>query len=188
MKIGILGGTFDPIHLGHLKIARTALRELKLDKIVFIPCSTPPHKPINAITPAEHRLKMVRLAIEGHRNYELSDYEISRGGTSFSAETLSDFKESHPDDEIYFIIGSDSYLELSTWKDNSRIPKLSTIAVVRRPSYDYKGLAMGVVEIKMPPVNISSSRIRSALKQGGVITDFVPAKVASYISKHKLYA
>ena len=188
MKIGILGGTFDPIHSGHLKIAQAAAGSLKLDKLIFMPCFIPPHKTPKNITAAEHRLEMIRLAINSYPNYEVSDYEIAKGGSSFSIDTISEFKQAHPNDQIFFIIGSDSLIELSSWKNGDRIPEVASLAVVKRPSYEYKTLPQGVIEVDMEPTPVSSSHIRLLLKEGKALKNLVPQKVAKYILEHKLYA
>ena len=187
MKIGILGGTFDPIHLGHMELAEAALKDLELGKLVFMPCSIPPHKNRKDIAPAKDRLEMVELAIEGRPEYKSSDYEVRRGGASFSVETLADLKKAHPGDEIFFIIGSDSYKEFSTWKDYDKIPKLVKIAVAERPSYAYDSLGEGMIEIQMKPSPVSSSKIRSILRKGGSIQGLVPERVRSYIARKRLY-
>lgn len=188
MKIGILGGTFDPIHQGHLKLAEAAANSLNLDKVVFMPCHIPPHKNRGDIAGAQDRLEMIRLAIEDLPRYQLSDYEIARGGTSFSIETLANFKKTHAADHVFFIIGSDLYRELATWRGHETIPRLVTIAVAERPSHPCGILGEGVVKIKMNLVDISSSRIRSLIKQKSPIKGLVPQKVKNYIVSKNLYA
>ena len=187
MKIGILGGTFDPIHLGHLNLAEAAVNNLGLDKLVFMPCLIPPHKTRKNIASAQDRLQMIRLAIKRYPKYELSDYEIARGGTSFSFETLADFKKTHTEDEVFFIIGSDSYKEFSSWNNPDEIRALVKIAVAARPQYTYETLEESMIEIKMEPSPISSSEIRSILRRGGSIQGLVPEKVRDYIINKKLY-
>ena len=187
MKIGILGGTFDPIHFGHLRLAQTAADSLGLDKLVFMPCSVPPHKTREDIASSQDRFEMIKLAVEGYPKYEISDYEITKGGTSFSAETLAYFKKIHPNDQLFFIIGSDSYKELPAWESPNQIRKLAKIAVAQRPPHVCSISDSDIAEIKMQASGISSSEIRALVKRGGVIKDFVPKKVESYIISKKLY-
>ena len=129
MKIGILGGTFDPIHMGHLRVARAAVKALKLDKLIFMPCFIPPHKTRLDIASPRDRLAMIALAIHGKAGYELSDYEINKRTTSFSFDLLLEFKKDHPHDDVYFIIGSDLVKEFPTWKNYKEIPRLAALAV-----------------------------------------------------------
>lgn len=188
MKIGLLGGTFDPIHNGHLKLAQSAIDGLGLDKLIFMPAFIPPHKDRNDIVSAHDRLEMIKLAIQGNSKYECSDHEIKEAKTSFSVHTLAQLKKNQPDDQIFFIIGSDSYLEFSSWNKPDQIRKLATIVVAKRPQYAYDSLDTDMKEIDMDPCPISSSEIRANLKQAKSIDSMAPQAVINYMIAKKLYA
>jgi len=185
MKIGILGGTFDPIHIGHLKIAECAIKSLALDKLILMPCFIPPHKD-HKITCPEDRLKMVKLAIEGHAGLEVSDYEITKRGISFSFDMLTDFKKTHPKDEIFFIMGSDSYKEFATWKNYTRIPELARLAIVQRPN-SLCSSGGKAIELEMEASDISSSAIRASIGRREPVEGLVPDAVNKYILDKGLY-
>ncbi len=134
-RIGILGGTFDPPHNGHIALAFAALAQLQLDRIIFIPANKPPHKPETVISSANDRLNMLRLAIDSIKDFDLSEIELHRPGNSYTIETLSELKAVYPDDEFYFIIGADNVAEMEGWHKPEEIFKLATIAAANRPGY-----------------------------------------------------
>ncbi|MBU1933345.1 MAG: nicotinate-nucleotide adenylyltransferase [Candidatus Omnitrophica bacterium] len=188
MRIGILGGTFDPIHNGHLYLAEEAIKKLNLDKIVFIPTYLTPHKSGSKITHTEHRYNMARLAIAGRSAFELSDIEIKRKGKSYSIDTLRQLNEEYGRDaEMYFITGSDALRDLDKWKDLDGILKLSRFVLARRPGFVVEGSMPGFVILDIDAKDISASDIRRRIRDGLDITGLVPGKVRNYIETNRLY-
>ncbi len=188
MKIGIFGGTFDPIHQGHLEIARQAQQQFALDKVFFVPAGRPPHKKSKDMAPAEHRYEMVRLAIQGQPGFEISALEMERPETSYTVETLRDLKKRFPDTELYWIMGADSLAEIATWKEPGEIKRLAKFLVAHRSDEKMKHTAQeGVAWIAMPLCPVSATAIRKQLRQGKGPGDGLPNAVASYIQAHHLY-
>lgn len=150
MRIGILGGTFNPIHNGHLKIAELLLERLNLDKILFVPANIPPHKDDRGIIGAKHRLEMVRLAIRNNPRFELSTIEIERGGASYTIDSLKELEGIYGKDaELFFITGIDAFLDIETWKDADALLSHYNFVVIPRPSFRYKDLK-GIAIINLP--------------------------------------
>ncbi len=139
MRIGLFGGTFNPIHEGHLHVAREVLRRLDLDRVLFIPASVPPHKAQALIPSSCHRLEMIRRAIEGTANFYLSDIEVKRGGISYSVETISQLKQDDPQAEFFFIMGMDAFIGMPTWKEAERILTLCHFIIVSRVGSPFSG-------------------------------------------------
>ena len=188
MRIGILGGTFNPIHNGHLALARAAASKLRLDKIIFIPTYRPPHKNV-PLAPARHRHKLVTLAIKGRAKFCASRMEINRKGKSYTIETLQLLRKRFgPKAEMFFIAGADSLKELRSWYKIGKVLKLAHFVIVARPGYSLKRLPGGLHRIGMRPVRISSTEIRTLIKAGCSIKRLVPKPVAAYIKRKKLYA
>jgi nicotinate-nucleotide adenylyltransferase len=165
MKRGIFGGTFNPPHVGHLIVAEYVRAELSLDKIVFVPAAIPPHKLGQEIIPAEHRLAMLRLAVEGNNHFDVLDIELNRGGVSFTVDTLRQLREHDPANELYLLIGMDNLVDFHTWKSPQEILSLAT-----------------VVEIE-----IASRETRARVAAGKSIRYLVPQSVEDYIEHHQLY-
>lgn len=188
MRIGILGGTFNPIHIGHLILAEEAFWKLKLNKVVFVPSYLPPHKEETDVIDARHRFNMVSLAIEGNEHFEASTIEIDAKGRSYSVETLKLFRQKlGPDSEIFFITGSDSLKELFSWRKIDEIFNLSRFIVAQRPGYPIEELPKNVQAVTITGVEISSSEIRKRIKDKRSIRYLVPDGVRMYIEKNKLY-
>jgi len=188
MRIGILGGTFNPIHIGHLVLAEEAKEKLNLEKVIFVPVYIPPHKKDKEITEADDRLKMVSLAIRGNPSFEASTFEIDSKATSYSIETLREFKRKYGEDtKLFFITGADSLGELFSWKGLDEIFKLSQFIVANRPGYDIANLPKEVEAVTITPLEISSSQIRRKIKEGKSIRYLVPEAVREYISAKGLY-
>ncbi|UCG35672.1 MAG: nicotinate-nucleotide adenylyltransferase [Candidatus Omnitrophota bacterium] len=185
MKIGILGGTFNPPHMGHLVLAQEVLDKLKLDKIFFIPTNIPPHKENEGIE-TKHRLAMVSLSMEANDSFELIDVEIKRGGISYTIDTLRQLIQQFPHDEFYLIVGSDLANDFSSWKEQQELKKLAKIVVACRDKYPLKKQDDFIV-LDIIQINISSSQIRGLVKKGHSIRYLVPEAVASYIEEHHLY-
>jgi nicotinate-nucleotide adenylyltransferase len=212
MKIGILGGTFNPIHNAHLRVAETTLDRLGLDRILFVPAATPPHKPLDGDISYEHRRKMVELAIADNPHFTVSDIEQQRGGTSYTIETLRELRHSSPVDEFFFIIGSDSFQEISSWYSVADIFSTANIVVVERPEAIITDLTaplpvairsefcyihpemrlthrsgFSVFYLPDTPLAISSSAVRQLVREGRSIRYLVPEGVSRYISEKGIF-
>lgn len=187
MKIGILGGTFNPIHIGHLILAEEAREKLKLDKIIFVPTYYPPHKNNSDIAPAMHRYKMINLSIKGNKYFSVSDVEIKRDGKSYTIDTLKELKKKYPGDKLYFIIGSDLLKYLDDWKDLNEIIKLVNFFVATRPGYALDKIPSQISTIPIRAVDISGFEIRKAIEKNKSFRYLVPETVFRYIKKRNLY-
>lgn len=187
MKIGILGGTFNPVHLGHLILAEEAREKLSLERIIFVPAFLPPHKEATGIAPAGARLAMLKAAIGKNKYFSVSDIEIRRSGRSYTIDTLKDFKEKFPADELYFIIGSDLLTYLAGWKDLKRILRMVKFIAATRPNFPLRRLPAQIATLPIRAVDISGFAIRSRIKAGKSFRYLVPEAVYRYISKNKLY-
>lgn len=188
MRIGILGGTFNPIHNAHIRLAEEAKEILKLDKVIFIPAYIPPHKKDPDIADSRIRYEMIGLAIKNRKGLEVSDIEIKRKGASYSVDTLKLLKKKFgPESELFFITGSDYANELSAWKDIGEIFKLVNFVMANRPGFPIKNTPDKVQVLKINDMPVSSTDIRRKIKNKESISDSVPEKVAEYISKKGLY-
>lgn len=194
-KTGIMGGTFDPIHYAHLLVAEECRRSLNIDRIVFIPTGTPPHKRDHAVSPAEDRYAMTLLATAGVAEFFVSRTEIDRKTPTHTIDTLQEFlAEGIAPEDLYFITGLDAILSIETWVDYEQFPSLCTLVTATRPGYDLRGLeqlpreirqSLKVVEI--PQVSISSTEIRERVRSGRGIRFLVPHLVETYIESAGLY-
>jgi nicotinate-nucleotide adenylyltransferase len=191
MKFGLLGGTFDPVHAAHLAIADSVFGACALDKVLFVPAASPPHKDSVSITEFGHRYKMVELAIENDPRFEVSSIESLRSGKSFTEDTLEEMRVLYPDVELYWIIGSDSACELHLWQSAKRLVEMARFVVVARPGWpmdDVKPELRDVLTVvDMPEMDISATEIRARVSRDESITDLVPPAVADYIREHDLY-
>ncbi len=212
MRIGIIGGTFNPIHIAHLRIAEEVRDRLGLERVIFMPAASPPHKPLAGELSFGHRFAMVELAIAGNPLFGVSDLEGKRGGTSYSIHTLTELRQLHPEDELYFIVGSDSFLEIASWYRFAELFACCNIAVVERPDgriADLMAALPSAVADEFVPVNkerlthrsgfsvlylagiplaISSSAIRDLAREGHSLRYLVPDAVAAYITEQRIYA
>ncbi len=199
MKIGILGGTFDPVHNGHLKVAEEVRSQLDLAKVLFVPAGQPWLKSDSLVSPAKHRVEMVRLAITGYYGFELSLMEINRPGLSYTVDTIEELRDKNgAGNELFFILGWDSLSQLPRWKEPTRIIELCCLVAVPRPGYkapDIKrlemlipGLSSRLILTDKPEIDISATQIRRRVAEGLSITDLVPEAVAGYIKQHRMYA
>lgn len=186
MRIGILGGTFDPIHKGHLILAEEVMEKLTLAKVIFVPCNSPPHKSREDIASPEDRYRMAELATQSNPSFEVSRIEIERGGVSYSVQTLRELKKGSKDD-FFFITGSDSLEELILWKDLDDIFGLAKFVVAERPGYSVDKAPKEAKLIRISSFDVSSSEIRQRLRDGSPIRDLVPEPVREYILRKKLY-
>jgi nicotinate-nucleotide adenylyltransferase len=195
-RIGLLGGTFDPIHNGHLAAAHAALECARLDQVLFVPAAQPPHRP-PAVAGAEQRLEMCRLAIAGDARFAVSDVELTRAGPSYTVDTLAELHSLFPADELFLILGWDAARLFPTWRRPDAVRSLASIVVVARPGSRAPekadlgpvGLEGDGVSICLEPTpDLSASEIRRAVGAGEPITGQVPPAVEQYIAAHGLYA
>ena len=200
MRIGIMGGTFDPIHNGHLAIAKTAYEQFRLDEVWFLPNGNPPHKALTDIgSSIEDRIRMVELAIAGHTGFRLEAYEAYRKSISCSYETMEHFTKTYPEDDFFFIVGADSLFTVDKWVHPERLFPTCTILAAFRDEMDtreemerqihyLKERYHAKSELLISPViKVSSSELRERIKAGKSIRGFVPEKVEEYIKKECLY-
>ena len=189
MKIGILGGTFNPVHNGHISIAEQVKEKLSLDKIIFVPSFIPPHKQNENIASADDRINMVKLALANSENLEVSAIEVDREGVSYTIDTLKQIKAFYnEEDEIFFIIGSDNVKEFETWRKPEEIVKVANIVVVQRPGSEDLNIEFnGFIFVDTDPCSISAKNLRNKMKKGLSIAGELPDKVLQYITKKSLY-
>ena len=211
MRVGLFGGSFNPIHFGHLRAAEEVREMLKLDLVYFVPASSPPHKPEGELAPAEHRLQMVRLATKGNRHFMVSDAEIRRAGRSYTIDTAKHFTTTlRHQAQIFILMGSDQFLELETWKDCDELVKLCSIAVhtrlrdgeaaakvslaaLNRFGYTREqdhyvnpgGQTLSFVQTTFFP--ISATQIRTKIQNNESINYLLPGDVVDYLRRHALY-
>ena len=187
-RIGILGGTFNPVHNGHLGIAKSALKKLHLDKVIFIPTYIPPHKKLQGNASAEDRLNMLRLAVGESKKFAICSCEISRKGKSYSVETAKTLKSRYGKrSKLFFLIGADGLKGLSKWKNILELRKIVQFAVFPRPGYKIKRINKDILRVNMTKRAVSSTEIRRYVKRNRKIKRFLPSKVLKYIIKSKLY-
>jgi len=187
MKIGILGGTFNPIHIGHLILAEEIREKLLLDKVIFVPANLPPHKDNKDIISPADRYRMIRMAIRGNRHFAVSDTEIKRSGRSYTIDTIRQFKKGFPEDELYFITGSDLLNYLEEWKDLSEIIKMVRFVVATRPGYPLEKIPSYISTVAIRAVDVSAFEIRQAVKNDTSFRYLVPEAVFRYINHKGLY-
>jgi len=198
MNIGVLGGTFDPIHMGHLIIAEEARARLDLAEVLFVPASEPWLKANNYISPAEHRVQMVRLAIADEPSFKLSTMEIERAGPSYTVDTIAELKSQiGAGGKLFFILGWDNLMQLPQWREPPRLVQMCNLVAVPRVGYSspdinsleaaIPDLSQSVIMLDAPQIEISSSEIRHRVARGLSIRHLVPEPVERYIKQHKLY-
>ncbi len=193
MKICLFGGTFDPPHIGHLIIAESIKETHNFDKMFFIPSFLPPHKQDELVSSVNDRFKMLRLALEGNENFEISDIEIKRGGVSYTIQTIREIKSKYHlgREDIYFLLGSDSLLEFHTWKNPEDILNECHILVALRPEFQPSLISSKILSqiqfANISQIDISSSQIRRRVRMGQTIRYMVPDIVFSYIEENNLY-
>jgi nicotinate-nucleotide adenylyltransferase len=194
MKIGLLGGSFDPPHKGHLAIAETAIEQLELDEVIFMPANRNPLKTGKMIAPAVDRLEMIRLMISSYPGFAVCDLEITRGGPSYMVETLTEIQIVRPG-EYWLLMGTDTLQTLPKWKQPEKILKLCRVGVVPRGVYTHEEVSAWLPPefdaaldfLEMPPMEISSTDIRTKIDQNQPVTNWLCKEVIQYIEKKKLY-
>ncbi|MDG1874648.1 MAG: nicotinate-nucleotide adenylyltransferase [Mariniblastus sp.] len=200
MRIGVFGGSFDPIHLGHLILAENCREQANLDQVLFIPCAVSPHKKDGAHSTSRQRIEMIELALSGHESFVLSKLEIDRGEISYTVDTLSELLAAHPDDELFLLMGDDSLESFPNWREPKKIVELATPLVVNRPgsgNVDLSVLESYVDQeryklfqsmiISSPRIEISSSQIRKRVRDNQSIRFLVPRSVEKYVETQKLF-
>jgi len=198
-KIGIMGGTFNPIHFGHLFLAENAYEQVGLDKVLFMPSKNPPHKEVMCKVTEKQRVDMIEIAIHDNPHFELSTLELNREGMTYTADTLQVLKEQNPDTEYYFIVGTDSLFMMHSWKDPQVVFDLCTVLVAARDNanadeihkhMDYlkKSFHAKVEHIEMPMLQIASADIRERVEKAHTVRYYMPAPVIQYITDHSLYS
>jgi nicotinate-nucleotide adenylyltransferase len=198
LKTGIFGGTFDPVHIGHLAVAERVRCDSGLDKVVFIPTNTSPFKVGQVNSSGEHRLNMLRLATQENPHFTVSDIELQRGGTSYTVDTMEHLKSLYPSDEFFFIMGMDSFLELNGWKGVDRLTELCRLVVVTRPGYELGqtqrrslGLPQTVWKrtrfLEVPGLDIAATEIRDRVRRGQSVRYLLIPEVETYIHENGIY-
>jgi nicotinate-nucleotide adenylyltransferase len=196
LRIGLLGGTFDPFHNGHFAAAEAGMACAELDSVIFVPAGQPPHRP-PAVAAADQRMEMSRLATEGEGRFAVSDMELKREGPSYTVDTLNELRRLHPSDELFLILGWDAARLFSTWRRPDEVRELASIVVVARPGsaapreVDLKPAGLEGERVLLclrPTPDVSASEIRRAVAAGNSIAGMVPAAVERYIASHRLYA
>ncbi len=184
MKVGLLGGTFDPIHLGHLRAAENAREALGLDQVAFVPARVPPHRS-RPMASGLDRFAMVALATAGHPAFRPSDLELQREGTSYTVETLRVWRQARPQDELVLLLGSDAFAEMASWREAEAVLGLCAVAVVERPGESRQ--TASALRVAGPGLEVSSSQVRDRVREGRSVRYLVPETVADFIDKRGLY-
>jgi len=189
-RLGVMGGTFDPIHHGHLVAASEAAARFDLDEVVFVPTGNPSFKQHQHVSPAEHRYLMTVIATASNPRFTVSRVDVDRPGLTFTVDTLRDLRETRPDAELFFITGADAIEQILTWKDADELWKMAHFVAVSRPGHQLSvdGLPPGVVStLEVPALAISSTDCRRRAEAGQPVWYLVPDGVVQYIAKHGLY-
>ncbi len=204
MRIGVFGGSFDPVHIGHLLAAECCREQAGLDRVLFVPTAIQPHKQHRQLASGQHRLEMLALATGGHDAFEVSNDELARGGVSYTVDTLERLTAQHPGDDLLLILGPDAFLGLPTWREPQRIVELAEIIAVERESLDDLSSAVSrgplesllgrerldrvlVERVRLPAIGVRASDLRSAIAVGKSIRYRTPRAVEQYIATHQLY-
>ncbi|WP_018133582.1 nicotinate-nucleotide adenylyltransferase [Effusibacillus pohliae] len=198
MKIGLFGGTFDPVHIGHLVAARLAQEAMGLDRVIFIPSGVPPHKREHHISPADRRLRMVELAVADERGFQVSDWELQQPGPSYTVHTVESFSSQYPEDELYLIVGADMLYDFPNWQSPRRILQLAQLIGMTRPGFPLAEcraeLQQALPEaerrvhyVEMPGLEISSTWLRERLQHRQSVRHLIPERVIRFIEENGLY-
>jgi nicotinate-nucleotide adenylyltransferase len=187
MRLGLFGGSFDPVHNGHLALAGCCAEQARLDEVWLIPSAVQPFKQQGPVASDADRCAMLRLAIEGRRGLALSTVEIDRGGVSYTVETLRQLRSEKPEAEFFFLMGADTLRELPGWREPEEVLRLATPLVVGRPGEPELDTSVRHLRVTMPPMEVSSSELRRRLAAGAPISGLVPSAVEAYIAEHGLY-
>jgi nicotinate-nucleotide adenylyltransferase len=189
MKLGIFGGSFDPVHLGHLLVAQAALEELELERIFFVPAAQSPFKPANTLEAGPIRLRLLRLALAGNAQAEVDDEELRRGGVSYTVDTLRSFAARFSGAELFYLVGADNVAKLNEWREPAELARLAEFVVIPRPGeppVNFPAPFRGR-RLKGFPMGVSSSEIRRRLKAGLTVEHLLPDPVAGAIQAAGIY-
>jgi nicotinate-nucleotide adenylyltransferase len=195
-RLGLLGGTFNPPHMGHLVCAQEAWAQLGLDRVLLVPAGAPPHKAVELEPGVEHRVRMCELAVEGDPRFGVSRVDVDRPGASYTVDTLASVQATHPEDDLLFIVGGDMAYSLPTWREPARILELAQLAVADRGGLERDAVVRqlatlpggeNVVFFEMPRIDLSSSLIRARAVEGTPVRYLVPERVADYIAREGIY-
>jgi nicotinate-nucleotide adenylyltransferase len=188
-RVALFGGSFDPVHNGHLLVAMAAMEELSLDRLFFIPAAQSPFKPETSPAPAELRLRLLRLALAGQAHYEVDDQEIKRAGTSYSIDTIRDYAARFPRARLFYLIGADHIRQLHTWRSAEELARLIEFVAIPRPGEAAPVPLPGfrIQRLMGFPLGLSSSQIRERVRAGESIENLVPAPVVEAIRNSRLY-
>jgi nicotinate-nucleotide adenylyltransferase len=204
MRIGVYGGSFDPVHLGHLLLAECCREQAGLDRVLFVPAATQPHKQDRRLADPQHRIDMLRLATGGHPAFDVATLEIDRGGVSYTVDTLASLRAAHPGDELCLLLGPDALAGFPTWREPRRIADLATLVAVERETLDDLSAAAAAAglsdllgaerlatlldrRVRMPAIGIRASDLRAAVAAGRSIRYRTPRAVEAFIATHGLY-
>ncbi len=187
MRIGIFGGSFDPIHIGHLIVAEAAADRLPLDRVHFVPASQQPHKLGEHRASVEDRIAMLELAVAHNPRFALDRREADRAGTSYTVDTLRSLSAEFPEDELFLLVGADAAARLSTWREGDVVRQLASVTVLSRPGAGPASDSETGHHLEVPAIGVSATAIREAVARGDSIRYLVPAGVAAYIAAHELY-
>ena len=187
LRIGVLGGTFDPVHLGHLVVASEVCAALALDKVFLVPANQQPFKDTTGHASPTQRLEMCRAATAGDDRLDVSDVDLVRGGVTYTVDTLADLGKVYPGAELFFIAGADAIARLSEWRDPERLMKLARFVGVSRPGYTNAILSAPHLVVDAPKMGVSSTEVRRRVRTGAPVRYLVPGAVATYIDQHRLY-
>ncbi|MFO0906633.1 MAG: nicotinate-nucleotide adenylyltransferase [Pirellulales bacterium] len=200
MRLGIYGGSFDPVHMGHLLLAECCREQCRLDEVWFMPASIPPHKRTTPPVDPRHRLAMLELAVADNPAFRVSSWEIERGGVSYTAETLAELRRARPGDELFFLLGADALADLPTWRAPAQIAATATLVSVRRAGVEAPPLEklaeaagedavrrIAAHQVVMPMIELSSRELRARIAAGQGLRYRTPAAVERYIIEHRLY-
>ncbi len=200
MRLGLFGGSFDPVHYAHLLLAECCREQCRLDRVEFLPAAQPPHKRDRELSSAAARIEMLELAIAGHEQFAVSRFEIERGGVSFTVETLRHYRQQYPDAELFFLLGADMLHDLPHWREVAQVCEMAVIAAVRRagePEPDF-GVLTGIAsrerielfrrhQVDMPQIGIRATDLRRRVAEGKSVRFRTPRAVEKYIETHGLY-
>ena len=193
MRLGLMGGTFDPIHMGHLLAAEEALERCRLDEVMFAPAGRPWMKEGEEVSAAHHRMNMATLAASSNPRFSVSSVEVDREGLTYTVDTLEELNRDDPSRELFLIAGADSLVQMNRWKQPERIRELCTVVAVPRPGYDVPNAASRadestrVIYLEAPLTAISATEVRERVSRGLTVGDWVPEAVEAYIHRHGLY-
>lgn len=186
-RIGVLGGTFDPIHLGHLAVASEVCHALELDRVLLVPALRQPFKDDDGHATPQQRLEMCRLAVARDERLQVSDVDVARGGITYTVDTLTDLSAAYPGAELFFIAGADAIARLSEWREPERLRTLARFVAVGRPGHEAPTSDATQLVVDAPQIGVSSTEVRRRRRTGAPVRYLVPDAVAEYIVQHSLY-